>query len=125
MEEVIVRDPRHPLYGRKFRVVSRKGTSRKEQVIVIYRTDIDLCIAACALEMPKTGQDLTTKITQNGVADLVDMARTWGIGVLAEKNQKRGSIQVDGTREVMGNTYKRTQRTGRRGPARRTKRGAR
>ena len=69
-EEVLVQDPCHPLFGRRFRVVARSAAgmpSRAQNILVFYRPGVQLRLPADAVNLPKTGQVPPTKL--NGLID--------------------------------------------------------
>ena len=74
----MVRDPCHPLYGRRFRAAARPtGTVAfgGQNILVFYREDVQLRLPVAALNAPRTGQALPTKLTGSSIAELVTMVR--------------------------------------------------
>ncbi len=79
-EWVKVLDPRHPLYGKEFRVAWRAEgvVGKRSDILVFYRGDDRLRIPAAALEAPKIGQVVGTKLTCAAVEELVLVAQGCG-----------------------------------------------
>ncbi len=96
-EWVTVLDPRHPLHGKKFRVAWRPegAVCKRTDILVFYRGDDRLRIPAAALEAPKIGQRVGTKLTCAAVEELVLVAKACG-----DRNGSRPTLgKPDGSNE--------------------------
>jgi hypothetical protein len=84
-EEVTVRDPRHALYGRRFRVARRPaGTIREGRfILVFYRDGVLLRIPECATRRPVV--DATaTKLNIEAIRALVETAQASAPGLVGQ-----------------------------------------
>jgi hypothetical protein len=79
--EVEVVDPAHPLYGRRFLLVSLSHSHRgPRQALVTYQRDILLRIPVSATSLFPAPQRLSkTKVSFDAVSELLDLARQLGI----------------------------------------------
>lgn len=72
-EEIVIRNPSHPLFGRRFRVHHRSHRPIKDpSVVVFYTQEILLRIPTSALTEP---QEPPTKLTLESMAELVSTFR--------------------------------------------------
>ena len=131
---MVVRDPCHPLYGRRFRVAARPGGlagseahRRGQNMLVFYRADVQLRLPIAAVELPKTGQVAATKLTASTIAELVSMVRalrTSGEGK-GRARCREGDDHGDRSKPTVGRARRRTQGADCRRSHRRTSGGAR
>jgi hypothetical protein len=75
--EIEVTDPRHPLFGRRFALVSasRLGASSDGHVLVVYRDHMQLRLAVAATSLASRLPDgVPTKLTVEAMQELVVLA---------------------------------------------------
>jgi len=79
-EEVIVTDPCHPLYNRRFIVAYQPSrfSTKEPYVLVFYKDGINLRISLDAVKQQKIGQVPRTKLSYSAVYELVCTAREYG-----------------------------------------------
>jgi hypothetical protein len=129
-QEVLVRDPCHPLYGRRFRVAARPRQgmgSGARYILVFYRPDVQLRLPLAAIDLPKTGQAPRTKLTGSTIAEIVSIfqalrSESEGNGRV---HRKQGAEHAHRSKATLGVTPNRAQRADRRRSCRRTSGGAR
>jgi hypothetical protein len=82
-------DPAHPLYGRRFPLISLSHSPRgSRQVLVAFQKDILVRIPVCATSLCAEPPPLSkTKLSFDAVSELLDLARQLGISP-----KKRGAI---------------------------------
>ena len=95
-EEVTVRDPRHPLFGRALRLAERRPEQdrRKERILAFLGDGPLVRIPAWALEEPRAGEPRTA-LSREAVEELVATARM--LGVLPEAEHEVRSTQTEGS----------------------------
>jgi hypothetical protein len=131
---VVVRDPCHPLFGRRFRVAARPAgiagsetRSMGQNMLVFYRAGLQLRLPVAAVELPKTGQAPPTKLTASTIAELVSMVlalRASGEGE-GRARCSEGDDHGDRSKPTLGRARRRTQGADCRRSRRRTSGGAR
>lgn len=129
-EEVEVRDPCHPLYGRRFRVAARPSRllgSGAQYILVFYRPGVQLRLPLAAIDLPKTGQAPRTKLTGSTIAEIVSTfraLRSEGEGE-GRVHRKEGAEHARRSKATLGVTPYGAKRADCRRSIRRTSGGAR
>ena len=77
--EITITDPRHPLFGRSFRILSINNFySNRKNIDAIYEEHVTFRIPISATNLENNSWGSSIKLTQSSVEDLVSLTKEYG-----------------------------------------------